>query len=366
MANITVGRENKGDCQCTKQRVDKNIAIHAARLTNETYQKVTMPKANKVSSEDDMRWREIPKEATESFWQAEDGWEIRRIDWPPLNKGMQRGSLLFLPGRGDHYEKYLETLHYWAQQGWHVTSIDWRGQGLSGRVLPNHNIGYIADFSIWIADLRFFWQQWQAENSGPHVLVAHSMGGHLALRALAEGAVDPVAIALSAPMLGVRSNGLPLSWSRAFAKLMLRIGYGKRPAWKDKGLPEAPIMLRQKLLTHSDRRYEDEFFWWNERPDVRLGPPSWRWLERAFSSTAGMRRRGKLEEIESPVLLLATKFDQLVSTKRIVMAHERLPNSQLHNFGIEAAHELLRESDGVRDECLRLIEVYFDKHAPNA
>lgn len=322
-----------------------------------------MPKANDVPSEQDLRWRHIPKEATESYWQAQDGSEIRRIDWAPIATTEARGSILFLPGRGDHYEKYLETLHHWAEQGWHVTAIDWRGQGLSGRMLPNRNVGFIEDFSVWIADLRFFWAKWKAEKPGPHMLVAHSMGGHLAMRALSEGAVDPVATALSAPMLGIRSNGLPLSWSHAFAKLMRRVGRGKRPAWKDNEKPLAPIALRQKILTHSDRRYEDEFFWWNERPDVRLGPPSWRWLERAFSSTRRLRQRGTLEKMELPVLLLATKFDQLVSTKRIIQDHSRLPNSQLYCFGIEAAHELLRERDEVRDICLSLIEDFFEEYA---
>ena len=49
--------------------------------------------------------RAIPANATETMWEAADGWPIRRIDWErPANP---RGSLLFLPGRGDHYEKYL-------------------------------------------------------------------------------------------------------------------------------------------------------------------------------------------------------------------------------------------------------------------
>ena len=71
---------------------------------------------------------------------APDGFAIRRIDWGPAEEGAgadgpaPRGSLLFLPGRGDAYEKYLETLDGWAGQGWRVTAMDWRGQGGSGRL----------------------------------------------------------------------------------------------------------------------------------------------------------------------------------------------------------------------------------------
>ena len=79
-----------------------------------------------------MNRRIIPAEAVESIWHAADQWAIRRIDWQGANP--PRGSLLFLPGRGDHYEKYLETLAYYADAGWRVTAIDWRGQGESGRL----------------------------------------------------------------------------------------------------------------------------------------------------------------------------------------------------------------------------------------
>ncbi len=318
-----------------------------------------------TDTKQDLRWREIPKEATESWWQAEDGWEIRRIDWPSMGSGKKpRGSLLFLPGRGDHYEKYLETLHYWAEQGWKVTSIDWRGQGLSGRMVENRNMGHIDDFSTWIADLRFFWTRWKAESLGPHVLAAHSMGGHLAMRALVEGAVDPQATMLSAPMLGIKSSGLPISWTHAFTKWMVRRGKGETLAWKESEKPMSPMSLRRKILTHSKRRYDDEMFWWEKRPDVKLGPPSWHWLERSIASTRMLDEAGRLESVNCPILLMAAKVDQLVSTKRIIADDKRLPNSQLLCFGVEAAHELLREEDGVRDQCLNAMGDFLDQHAP--
>ena len=50
--------------------------------------------------------RAIPAHARESRWLAADGHAIRRIDWPGANDA-RRGSILFLPGRGDNYEKYL-------------------------------------------------------------------------------------------------------------------------------------------------------------------------------------------------------------------------------------------------------------------
>lgn len=306
--------------------------------------------------------RAIPANATETIWTASDGWQIRRIDWEHAT--VPRGSLLFLPGRGDHYEKYLETLQYYVGAGWAVASIDWRGQGGSGRLLADPGVGHIDDFATWIADLAGFWSIWTASTPGPHVVLAHSMGGHLAMRALSENEIDPVAVAMSAPMLGIQTGGLPLAVNHAFAKLMCLIGRGEHAAWKVSEKPMSPMNMREKILTHDDDRYQDELAWWKLRPEVKLGPPSWHWVERAIASIRLMGQPGKLENIRTPVLLLATTADQLVSTPRILADSARLPNSETLIFGKEAAHELLREADGVRDPCLHRIDQFWDQHAP--
>lgn len=309
-----------------------------------------------------MNRRAVPVDATESIWQAKDGWEIRRIDWQGANPA--RGSMLFLPGRGDHYEKYFETLAYFAAQGWRVTSIDWRGQGGSGRLLKTAQVGHIDDFSTWIADLEHFWDNWKAKTPGPHVVLAHSMGGHLAMRALVEKAIDPDAVAMSAPMLGIQTGGLPLSLNHAFAKLMCKIGRADFAAWKVSEKPLSPMNLRARILTSDKDRYEDELAWWELRPEVKLGPPSWHWVERAIASIRMLDEPGLLEAIKTPILLLATTADQLVSTPRIIKDSKRLPNAETLIFGKEAAHELLREADDVRDRCIERIDGFFDKHAP--
>ena len=166
--------------------------------------------------------RAIPPHAQESTWAAADGHAVRRIDWP--GGSVPRGSILFLPGRADFYEKYLETLDEWHRAGWRVTASDWRGQAASGRLGKDAVTGHIEDFGIWVDDLAHLWERWVAETPGPHVLAAHSMGGHIVLRALAAGRVKPDAVVLSAPMTGMNGPPLPLPMLHRVAHTMCRIG----------------------------------------------------------------------------------------------------------------------------------------------
>ncbi len=301
--------------------------------------------------------RAIPEAAQESIWRASDGHKLRRIDWETEQSGKAgaRGSILFLPGRGDNYEKYLESLDEWHRAGWRVTAADWRGQAGSGRLGNDDITGHIDDFSTWVGDLAHLWTAWKAETPGPHVLAGHSMGGHLVIRALIEGKVDPQAVVLSAPMLGMTGPPLPLGVLHSAARLMGWIGDAARPAWKWSEKPGELPARRRHLLTHDDDRYEDELWWREHRPELVMGPGSWGWVERAYASTRVLEAPGAMEKLQTPVLILSTSADKLVSHDACVRAAKRLPNGELVEFGEEARHEILREIDAVRDRAMEAI-----------
>jgi len=310
--------------------------------------------------------RTIPGDAKESKWRASDGHLIRRIDWSPPSENTQlRGSLLFMAGRGDAYEKYLEAFEHWRGQGWRVTACDWRGQGGSGRLGLN-NAGHIDDFSVWVGDLAQFWRGWAAEHVGPHVLVGHSMGGHLTLRAAVDQVLEPKpdALVLSAPMLDVFPEYLPLFMKRWFARAMMKLGDPGRPAWGAKEKPVTLVKLRRDLLTHDERRYEDEQWWRAQRPELVLGPGSWGWVNGAMDSIARINQRGAIEAVDLPVFMLATSADKLVSPAAIALATRRLPDVEALVLGEEARHEILREVDLVRDKALEAIDDFLKRRVP--
>ena len=273
------------------------------------------------------------------------------------------GSVLFLPGRADTYEKYLETLDHWAGLGWQTTALDWRGQAGSGRLGADDVTGHVNDFSVWLGDLAAFWRAWVAEIPGPHVLAGHSMGGHLALRAVAEGWLACDGLLLSAPMLGFATGRWPVALSHLAARIMCATGDPRRPAWKWSEKPGQLPADRMKLLTHDAERYQDELWWRQERPELVMGPGSWGWVERALESMGRLDKPGVLENVGVPVLMLATSADSLVSPRAIARAAARLPHCEMVLFGDEARHEILREVDPARARALAAADAFLAKVA---
>ncbi len=290
------------------------------------------------------------------YWDTPDGWPVRRYR---LGNGA-RGRMMVIGGRGDMIEKYLEVIHHWAMQGWAVTSFDWRGQGGSGRLADDPLCGHIDDFATWVSDLRALTAIWRGEGDGPTVMLGHSMGGHLLLRALLEGMTLPDAAVLIAPMLGLHTKPLPRFVAVAIARFMLLIGRAEKQAWTQKEGSALQRQLRQGRLTHDPERYADELWWRDHSRDIALGPPSWNWVAQALRSTRKLAHDPALSHLDTPMLVIGTAADRLVAPDAIQHVARRLPRAQLHLYGSEAAHEILREYDPVRLDALSRIDDFLE------
>jgi lysophospholipase len=280
--------------------------------------------------------RKIPADARVLMAPARDGWPLRTYH-QPAGEGRQAGSILWLGGRGDIFEKYLESFDAWTRGGRSVTSFDWRGQGGSGRIGTDPHVGHIDDFGTWVDDLAAFFDDWRAREPGPHFVIGHSMGGHLLLRALAEKRISPSAAILSAPMLGFNTGPLPFAVAASIARLMARF-----------------------TTSHDHARYSDELWWKEQNPALALGPPSWMWLDAAYRSIAGLRKADLLEQIDVPLLIIGTEGDKLVSPSAIRLFAARLSHATLIMLPKDAAHEILRETDHHRLRAMKEISAFMD------
>lgn len=302
--------------------------------------------------------RAHPAGARFGVWTAPDGWAIRRMGWPQPDGAPPRGSLIFAGGRGDFIEKYLEAFAHWHGRGWSVTAFDWRGQGAS------RGAGFAFDsFDVLVDDLEALLAGWRAETPGPHVAIGHSMGGHLLLRALVERRPALDAAVLVAPMIAVNSAPIPDWLAPEMADAMCLLGFGTVSMWKAPPALERPGSQRQRILTSSPERYEDEAWWWAKQPGWKLGPPSWNWMRAAFRSAAAAFTPERLAEVKLPLLLLGTERDRLVSPAAIRRTAGELADAELEMFA-EAGHEILREADPVRLAALARIDAFLDRRAP--
>lgn len=303
--------------------------------------------------------RALPADALVSTWKAPDGWAYRRLDWPQKKGPKPRGSLLFAGGRGDFIEKYVEALGVWHAAGWNVSAFDWRSQGGSRGDSVG---GQLDSLDLLVEDLAALVAEWREAAPGPHVAVAHSMGGHVLMRALADERVALDAAVLVAPMLQVNSGPLPGWGAWSLASLLSTVGLGEQPLWQRGAFSETAGSQRQTILTSCPERYADELWWWRKQPGYNLGAPSWAWLEAAYRSSA-LLTPAKLAKVKTPMLLLGTERDRLVSPDAIRRTAGLLPNAELKMFS-DAGHEILRESDRARLEAFGAIETFLDRHAP--
>lgn len=300
--------------------------------------------------------RALPQGAAVSSWPASDGWPVRVLEWPRAAESARRGALIFAGGRGDFLEKYLEPLAYWRARGWDVASFEWRGQGGSrGGIVGGH----VESFDPLVADAGALIGRWAAAHAGPRVAVAHSMGGHLLLRLLAERRPALDAAVLVAPMIAVNASPIPAWLGSRIARLQCRLGWSRRPAWRRNERPAPAGSSRQSFLTSCAERYADEMWWREQEPGYNLGPPSWGWLRAAYRSGAAFTPE-LLRSVATPLLLLGTERDRLVSPAAIKRAAASLPGAELFMYR-DAAHEILRESDPVRLDALARIDAFFER-----
>ena len=72
-----------------------------------------------------------------------DGLTIRVAHW---GAGAPNGTVLLFPGRTEYVEKYGIIAHELGARGYAMATVDWRGQGLSGRLHPKPELGHVGAF----------------------------------------------------------------------------------------------------------------------------------------------------------------------------------------------------------------------------
>lgn len=280
-----------------------------------------------------------------------DGHALRTIAWP----AGPRGSILFINGRGDFIEKYAESYAHWIGAGFGLAVFDWRGQGLSGRVGATHDHGHSTGFDRLVADLGEQVAWFRTALPPPHHAVAHSMGGHLLLRHLSVAPESFDRAVLLAPLMGLVAAPLGPRAARWLARVMVAAGRGG--AYVPGAGPYAAHRPgRAGLLTGDAERFGDEAWWVAQNAALRLGGVTWGWLDAAFRSLDALAAR--LSRVTTPLLILTAANDRLVDSSAAMRIGRTLPSATVERID-DAAHELLRERDAIRDAVLARIDGFL-------
>ncbi len=283
-----------------------------------------------------------------AYWvEAADGTRIRIALW----SGQRVGTIYFLNGRTEYIEKYGPAYSRLLGMGLNVVTLDWRGQGLSDRPLEDPMIGHVEDFADYQQDLAAMLAHPRVQaQPGPHIVMAHSMGGCIALRALING-MDVQSAVFSAPMWGVHAplglkpvaKGL-LALARMRGKSQDRFPFTSREAY----------FLENKfggnLLTTDQTEWDRLARHLELRPELRLGGPSNHWLTLADQEGAALRRHKELPDL--PIQIFMGTAERVVSKAAIRGLTKRLPNAQLVPCKT-ARHEIWCETEAIQERVWR-------------
>src|SRR5690606_18609075 len=111
--------------------------------------------------------------------------------------------------------------------GFAVAIMDWRGQGGSSRLLANRAKGHVESFAHYDDDLRRFMTEIVLPDCPPpYYCLAHSMGGHIALRSAQTRVSWFDRMVLVAPMIRFLTKGDHLGIRCAIAEAATLLGLG--------------------------------------------------------------------------------------------------------------------------------------------
>ncbi|WP_397423273.1 alpha/beta fold hydrolase [Phenylobacterium sp.] len=302
----------------------------------------------------------IPPGAEPVWFTGAGGAKLRAALFTP--PGRARGSVVLSGGRTEPIEKYFETIRDLMDRGFVVLAHDWRGQGLSIRELPDRLKGHAKGYKAFLEDYRRLLNKFEARLPMPWLAIGHSMGGCLTLLALANGERRFAGAVLSAPMLGLQFGKFSPVIAQALMRLNLALGRSGRYVLGQPGQPFDDA-FDTNVLTHDPRRFARYRAQVRANPDLALGAPTWGWLDFAFRATGFLASSARLRTVTIPVEIVSAADDRLVDNAAQAAAARNLPQGRLITVP-GAYHEILMETDDMRNFFLRVFDALTGKTAP--
>jgi len=306
------------------------------------------------------------------FWQtvqtgtltSQDGLQLAYAISVPQSP---KGAILLVQGRTEAYLKYQELYFQLHAAGYAVFSMDHRGQGLSGRLLADPQIGHVGHFSDYQKDqLQFIHQVVQPQLASlqqrvPLFLLAHSMGGAVSAQLLAAEPTLFKAAVLSSPMMAPNAS-IGIS-ERDGCVLESAIGWACQDCYA--GFASQPYheqLFSDNILTRDEPRYQRFRQTYRQTPALQLGGPSWQWLGEACEVSDQMPELAT--NIKTQILILQSGDEKAVSNQAQQEFCRDLGQYCAHQQVVRfdgALHELLFERDEIRSQAVQQILQFYQQ-----
>ena len=284
-------------------------------------------------------------EGARAFWYSGSGEARLRAALFP-SSGPARGSVVLSAGRTEPIEKYFEVIGELQQRGYVVLAHDWRGQGLSHRMLDDRLKGHAEGHGDFLEDFARLLAACEAELPRPWIALGHSMGAALNAMALTAGERRFSGALFSAPMMGVAVvRQLPQA-AHLLAQAMGGIGHSGDYILKD-GFDPLLGPFEANILTHDKGRYERYRDQLRACPDLRLGGVTWGWLAFALDCAVHLARPSAARAATLPLTVITAGEEHLVLNAPARKYAERAPQGR-HAEIAGAYHEVFMETDARR------------------
>ena len=290
-----------------------------------------------------------------NYMTMKDGRKIRLFSWRLFNDNTSSGTVLIQQGHNEFVEKYYETIQEFIDRKYNVVSFDWRGQGMSERMINDPRKQYIEDFNIHINDLGFILDNVISKNfNKPLIGVGHSMGGFIMLSALKFYSDKFDKIILSAPMLGFKSEKLLMILIEIFYLFLPKSFF--LPGSKPNMGKETPF--NKNDLTTDEKRYKRTQELVRLKKDIRLWGITIAWAKAVKDQFNCIRKENWLENVGNDILIINSINDKVVSSKHVIETAKKLKNSVLINFK-NCEHEIFMEKDVHRKKLWKEIDGFL-------
>ncbi len=278
--------------------------------------------------------------------QTPDGYRLRCAVARPQGA---RGTVVMLTGRGDYIERHYENIADILKRDLAVVIFDWRGQGLSQRLLKNRLKGHIRSFDEYATDLETVMRRLVIPDMPPpHCAFALSMGGHILLKAswkhlwferalLISPFIDFARHRRERLLRAIARFGPWLGLSRAFFPSM------KKRLLRPEDFPDNP-------LTSDRERFERETRFLQRHPELGVAAaPTIGWMHAALRSVEDFRRMVAAGgEPRWPNLALAAAHDRLVNPEALRRLAREVGNIKA-TFLQRVRHDITHERDAFRE-----------------